>query len=118
MEIETHNQQLPPDPALGLHGVRASIYILCAAIHFDDESVHPHQPKNIMSGFVISGRRHHNVFITLKCLGIDRLLIGDSIQGFITSDDRFVNRKEAAQIAFDAGQIKEMKNSLFSEDLY
>ena len=42
----------------------------------------------------------------------------ENIQGFLTSDDRFVNRKEAGQIAFDAGQITKLTECLFSEDLY
>jgi hypothetical protein len=40
------------------------------------------------------------------------------IQGFLTNTDRFVDRKEAAQIALDSGQIKEEVKKLFSEDLY
>lgn len=39
-------------------------------------------------------------------------------QGFYTSKGRFVSREEAAQIAFEAGQISEQKTWLFSEDLY
>lgn len=35
-----------------------------------------------------------------------------------TSKGRFVNRKEAAKIAFECGQTKELKNQLFSEDIY
>ena len=68
-------------------------YILCAAIHFDNDIVYPHQPINIMSGFVITGRRHNNIFITLKYLNIDRFELGDSIQGFITNDNKFVDRR-------------------------
>lgn len=39
-------------------------------------------------------------------------------QGFIT-DERplhFVNRTEAAKIAFESGQVKKLHNKLFSED--
>jgi hypothetical protein len=39
-------------------------------------------------------------------------------QGFLTNTDRFVEREEAAQIAFEAGQIKQHKIVLYSEDLY
>ena len=41
-----------------------------------------------------------------------------TIQGFITSNGRFVNRKEAAVIAYNSGQIQKPINKLFSEDLY
>lgn len=41
------------------------------------------------------------------------------IQGFMTSMGRFVNRKEAAEIAYNCGQITdEKKVSLFSEDIF
>ena len=110
------NNPIAQNPPCFIHSVRVSI--ICAAIHFDDDTVYPHQPKNIMSGFVIAGRRHHNVFNSLKCLGIDRLKLGNSIQGFITTDNRFVDRKEGAKIAFESGQTSELKTNLFSEDLY
>ena len=40
------------------------------------------------------------------------------VEGFLTSDDRFVNRKEAAQIAYNTGQVKELHEILISEHLY
>lgn len=46
--------------------------------------------------------------------------VRDSEQGFVTSEGRFVNRKEAFLIADAAGQIKHKhgeSNSLYSEDL-
>jgi hypothetical protein len=49
--------------------------------------------------------------------------VGEEIQGFITSKNKFVDRKEGLEIAKTAGQINEneLGNSLiglFSEDLY
>ena len=93
-------------------------HILCAGIWFNDELKYIHQPKNIETGFVIAGRMHHNCFLTLSMM-LKR--VGDfksHEQGFITSDDMFVNRKEAAKIAFAAGQTKKLKSLLFSDDLY
>ena len=40
------------------------------------------------------------------------------IQGFLTSDNEFVSRQDAAKIALTSGQIKEEIAELFSEDLY
>jgi len=43
------------------------------------------------------------------------------IQGFLTSEGRFVTREEATQIAISSGQIKEKKynkSRLFSEELW
>lgn len=103
-------------------------YILCAAIWFDDGGKdYVHQPKNITSGYVVCGRRHHN------CFTIRAMLQGpknersneDHIQGFLTNLDRFVDRKEAYKIAFENDQIigpnkgrSENSIGLTSEDLY
>ena len=43
---------------------------------------------------------------------------GESEQGFLTNKNRFVDREEAGQIAFNAGQTDELKRTLYSEDLY
>ena len=37
---------------------------------------------------------------------------------FLTNDNRFVERAEAAEIAFKSGQIKIEKTYLFSEDVW
>lgn len=108
-------------------------YIICSAIHYDNHIHYPHMDSyGINSGFVIGGYRHHNIIAVLpenteskitleraKELNIDwPIKDSDIIQGFVTSSGRFVNREEAAKIAYSCGQIKELKNNLFSEDLY
>src|SRR5688572_16192142 len=95
------------DLAKRLHGrIRGfdEEYILCAAIHFKDGKDHLHQPVNIQSGFVVCGRRHHNVYLTVSIFQTERVL--DDEQGFVTSKDRFVDRKEGGEIAFKVGQTK------------
>jgi hypothetical protein len=92
--------------------------ILCAAIWFDDGIVHVHQPKNIQTGFVICGRRHHNCFATLSAITDKRHFEFEKEQGFLTNDDMFMNRVDAAKVAFEAKQTDEIKKELFSEDLY
>ena len=44
----------------------------------------------------------------------------DYQQGFITDEKpmHFVTREEASKIAYEAGQTKELKRTLFSEDLW
>ena len=94
-------------------------YILCAAIWIVENEQVVHQPKYGKEyGFAICGRRHHNCFASLRATGYtkDKSTIID--QGFLTSKDRFVDRKEAGKIAFECGQIKEETDCLFSEDLY
>lgn len=100
-------------------------YVLCAANHFDDGKEHVHVPKNITSGFVVCGQRHHNCFYTVSIL-LEKnekefhKLEDKCIQGFLTNTNRFVDRKEGARIAYDAGQISTLgeDQSLYSEDLY
>lgn len=109
-------------------------FIICAANHYDDGNgcdVHPHEPVNITSGFVVAGRRHHN------CIHAFAMIVGfpyteeglkirnTEVQGFLTNTNRFVGRKEAYKIAFDADQIigpnkgrPENSIGLTSEDLY
>lgn len=106
-------------------------YILCAANYYNDKIEHSHQPNNITSGFVICGRRHHN------CIALFALMVGfpydeksqqihlTEVQGFLTNTNKFVNRRTAYKIAFEAGQIKgpnsdrkENSIGLTSEDLY
>lgn len=110
-------------------------YILCAAIWFNDGKVYEHQPVNIESGFVVTGRRHHNCYATLSAIGkaidfedrvlraFERLENKRDNQGFITNTNRFVDRKEGYQIAVSANQIVNGiidKNNpiLISENLY
>ena len=98
-------------------------YIICAAIWFKDGEKHTHQPVNIESGFVVCGRRHHNCYIIAEIMNAEIIEKMDeinqrAIQGFLTSTDRFVDRKEGGKIAFDAQQILRETDCLFSEDLY
>lgn len=92
-------------------------YILCAAIHYNDFKQYLHQPKNIETGMVICGRRHHNIIYNWNQLSLGKTRRTDT-QGFLTNKDRFVNREEAAKIAFESGQISMPKKELFSEDVW
>ena len=65
-------------------------------------------------GEVYTGKRHGDIFKNYKPFGG----LNNGIQGFITNKNRFVDRWEAAKIAYHSGQIKEQKKILFSEDIY
>lgn len=108
-------------------------YILCAAIHVDDNIIHyqEEQPVNIRTGFVVCGRRHSNCYITISniygmisnnyCVNVDYsdIYIKHTIkEGFLTNDNRFLDRTEAGMLATRNGQINEVNNYLISEDLY
>lgn len=105
-------------------------FILCAANWYDDGIEHIHQCKNIKTGFVVCGRRHHN------CIAIFAIMVGfpydekgeqlmrTEQQGFITitNTNRWVDRLEALKIAKEANQLITDKVNevigLYSEDLY
>ena len=97
-----------------------SEYILCAAIWFDDGKKYAHQPKNIETGLVFCGWRHGCIFAQIGGSVKERQELGiyEKEQGFLTNENRFVDRKEAGKIAFRALQTKELHDTLFSEDLY
>ena len=113
--------QLKEDSYAELHGklyphaAAKEEYIICAAIWFKDEKKHVHQPLNVDSGFVICGRRHHNCFVVLSIFNVPYI---KSEQGFLTSKDRFLTRKEAGEMAFKNKQTDQETDCLFSEDLY
>ncbi len=102
-------------------------YILCAALWIKDGKFYAHQPKNVETGYVICGHRHHNCYNTLTNIRNDngeyyRSVCTCIFDGFITSKNRFVDRTEAIKVAMNCGQIKKIGrcnlNELFSEDLY
>jgi hypothetical protein len=99
---------------------RSNEYILCAAIWYKNDKQYPHQPKNIKSGYVWCGRRHHNIINLRSTLTGEPTRFETSTQGFITNLDRFVTRVEGNLIAIAANQVTgNIKgDELISEDLY
>lgn len=99
--------------------------ILCAAIWYKEiplkKEIAGVLPKNCDRGLVVAGHRHGQCMWTMGSLTGLRSVqteVGEYVQGFLTNINRFVARDEAAIIAFDAGQIAEKKETLYSEDLY
>lgn len=106
-------------------------YILCAAVWYSDLelSKYPTIPKeqylpiNIDRGIVFCGHRHIQCIRQMNIItGLKQHEAGNEVQGFLTSKNRFVDRKEAAIIASEMKQlITEGVTSvsrLYSEDLY
>ena len=66
--------------------------------------------------------RHHNVIHIMSDLDIYKTDEANHEQGFLTSTGRFVDRKEAFEIAEREDQILDIENTrragLFSEDLW
>ena len=92
--------------------------LICSAIWFPLEETMLHLPTNLRKGLVIGGRRHHEI------LEVYRMLDGkhrrDYTQGFLTTENRFVDRIEGLRIALESEQVLESEtaNQLYSEDLY
>ncbi len=100
-------------------------FIICAANYYNDGQKHLQQPKNIEIGFVIFGRRHLNACYLISLIKNSHTFHKTEKKGFITNTNRFVDRKEAYKIAFEADQIigpnkgcPTNEIGLTSEDLY
>lgn len=87
--------------------------IFCAAVNYN--------------GMIITGRRHKNCYETLRLLGIDVEPLSRKFDGFLTTENRFVDRYEGWEIAENNNQIKfgyesakneGSKSMLISENLY
>lgn len=81
------------------------------------------RPINCDKGIVFAGHRHHNCLYQMVAIsGKMQHEAGEEVQGFLTSKNRFVDRKEALQIALLENQVLDLNDirgkQLFSEDLY
>lgn len=77
-------------------------------------------PKNLSQGVVFCGFRHGQCIYT-KCAvtGLRDAESGEYTQGFLTSLNRFVDRKEGAEIHLsNGGKLNYSRTELYSEDLY
>ena len=99
----------------------ASPKILCAAIYIDDKIVRVNSPDNIVTGVVFCGRRHDNIMNQLAEVypnWSEARKESTYTTGFLTTDNRYVSRKQAATIAYRASQITHLPKELYSEDLW
>lgn len=101
--------------------------IICAAIWYKEMETPVHRPTNISQGVVVCGHRHSHCIGTmialtgLKTKSFGEEAVGEHIQGFLTNTNRFVDRKEALEIAAKENQLLNplsVGNILFSEDIY
>lgn len=96
-------------------------YILCAANWYKDMPFNlVYSCKNIDKGVVLCGHRHHNIIgQCVSLLDKAQYELGEYVQGFITSKNRFLDRKEAAKLWIELGNtLQYSTEELFSEDLY
>lgn len=94
--------------------------ILCAAIWYKKVERAFHRPVNTPGGVVLCGFRHGDIISQVQPLtGKKHYELGESVQGFLTSKNRFVDRKEAAEIHVrNGGKLNYHAANLFSEDIY
>jgi len=108
--------------------------ILCSAVWFKDLEINKSildpldsvdfvtyletRPLNCNTGLVFCGYRHyHCLHIMIAATGQKPNEAGEYIQGFLTSRNRFVDRKEGGSIHRANGYTTTL-DDLFSEDLY
>ena len=102
--------------------------IVCAAIWYKELPTQHFLPVNIFVGIVVCGFRHAHCIDIVKVLSGLRTVkispdgVGETIQGFLTNHNRFVDREEGLIIAVNANQVLDMSDvrgdRLYSEDLY
>jgi hypothetical protein len=94
--------------------------IMCAANHHNDGVDYQFKPYNIDKGFVISGWRHPNCGEIYSAMNPDNPYWGDCVEGFLTTKNRFLNRKEALKLVQSNGQLTKnlLGSVLTSEDLW
>lgn len=100
--------------------------IYSAAIWYKDIPTVKHLPVNIDIGVVVEGHRHADIIKTVvNLLGKRTVTYGEDAaghheQGFVTNKNRFVDRKEAMEIARAANQLitSSTFDELYSEDIY
>lgn len=95
-------------------------YVMCAANWIDDGKHYTHKPFNISTGLVFCGWRHGSIFEQTEkqfphwAFGIH------TIQGFLTTKNRFLNRTDALELVKRTGQLTNplIGSELTSEDLW
>lgn len=95
--------------------------VICAAIWVQDGKKRPHQLINIPSGTVFCGLRRCSIISQLVAYGIAHK--NRSVQGFLTSKNRFLTREEASELVKSNNQEmvvdrNAVREQLYSEDLY
>jgi hypothetical protein len=95
--------------------------IICSAIWYKNLNTAHLLPININKGVVICGHHHAHCIYTIHALSDKRQAeLGESVQGFLTNKNRFIDRMEALEIAIKANQLIEpvYGDELFSENIY
>ena len=87
--------------------------VVCAAIWVQDHKNKPHGPVNIPSGTVFCGLRHCSIISQLAAYGIAHK--NRSVQGFLTSKNRFLTREEASELVKNNNQEMVVDRDVFRD---
>lgn len=95
-------------------------YVMCAANWIDDGIEYTFKPYNIDTGRVYSGHRHPQIFELTKDIYPFSEYGKSTVQGFLTTKNRFLNREEALELVQKNGQLTKpiLGGVLTSEDLW
>lgn len=85
--------------------------------HCNDPEKIIHAAVKSVDGRIFFGKCHGDCFFKAHAMSVKMSSKADH-QGFLTNKGRFVNRKEAAEIASFQGQVDTPTTILFSEDLW
>lgn len=115
----THWQLLPPAPD-EIPAYRGLTYSEPTRIEGNKRII---AAACLKDGKLYTGKRHGTLLQQMSEDGV--IAVGDPLkqhhQGFVDGDMYFLSRKQAAKVAYDAGQIldgKEHPHGIFSEDLW
>lgn len=94
--------------------------IMCSAVWVKDKVLRmTHTPKNIDYGVVFCGYRHCDCLEVMSLIYTRKQGVEfGTIQGFLTTNKRFVDRVEARIIAESCGQILDSKYTSHGKELY
>jgi len=95
-------------------------WVMCAANYVDDGVDYTFKPFNIDKGRVFSGHRHPQCFELMRELYPHEIWGQKTIQGFLTTKNRFLTRSEALELVISTGQHDGniIGGALTSEDLW
>jgi len=108
-------------PRLKSHMSNGEIeYVMCSANWIDDDIDYSHKPYNIDKGLVFGGIRHGSIFEMTQRIYPHDEYGNKTIQGFLTTKNRFLNREDALELVKSNGQLKKelLGSELQSEDLW
>lgn len=105
--FESQSEEKPVNVEEALQGIEMS----------EETEVIKHAAVIAKDGRFLMGKSHADCFHQAKNIGVETHS-NANCQGFISSKGRFLDRKEAAVVAVEAGQVRNGIEILFSEDLW